>query len=106
MPLGTVSEVSRTSAAFSPKIARSRRSSGASSVSLFGVILPDQDVARLHLGADADHAVRAQVLQGLLAHVRNVARDLLGAQLGVAGADLELLDVDRGVDVVAAPRAR
>src|SRR5512132_2481528 len=40
MPLGTVSEVSFTSAAFSPKIARSKRSSGASSVSLFGVILP------------------------------------------------------------------
>ncbi len=40
VPLGTRSEVSRTSAAFSPKIARSRRSSGASSVSVFGVILP------------------------------------------------------------------
>ena len=40
VPEGTVSEVSFTSAAFSPKIARSRRSSGANSVSLFGVILP------------------------------------------------------------------
>ena len=40
VPLGTVSDVSRTSAAFSPKIARNNRSSGASSVSLLGVILP------------------------------------------------------------------
>ena len=39
-PWGTFSEVSRTSRAFSPKIARSRRSSGVSSVSPFGVTLP------------------------------------------------------------------
>ncbi len=40
VPGGTLSEVSRTSAAFSPKIARKRRSSGESSVSPFGVTLP------------------------------------------------------------------
>ena len=40
MPGGTVSEVSRTSPAFSPKIARSSFSSGVSWVSPFGVILP------------------------------------------------------------------
>ena len=39
-PCGTFSDVSRTSRAFSPKIARSRRSSGVSSVSPFGVTLP------------------------------------------------------------------
>ncbi len=39
-PDGTFSEESFTSAAFSPKMALSRRSSGASSVSLLGVILP------------------------------------------------------------------
>ena len=39
-PGGTRSEVSRTSPAFSPKIARSSRSSGESWVSPFGVILP------------------------------------------------------------------
>ncbi len=39
-PCGTFSEVSRTSRAFSPKIARSRRSSGVSSVSPLGVTLP------------------------------------------------------------------
>src|SRR5206468_193872 len=40
MPGGTVSDVSRTSPAFSPKIARSSFSSGVSCVSPFGVILP------------------------------------------------------------------
>ena len=39
-PCGTFSEVSRTSRAFSPKIARSSRSSGVSSVSPLGVTLP------------------------------------------------------------------
>src|ERR1043165_7737237 len=39
-PCGTLSEVSRTSRAFSPKIARSSRSSGVSSVSPLGVTLP------------------------------------------------------------------
>ena len=39
-PCGTRREVSRTSLAFSPKIARSRRSSAVSSVSPFGVTLP------------------------------------------------------------------
>ncbi|SGA32773.1 Uncharacterised protein [Chlamydia abortus] len=40
VPGGTVREASLTSAAFSPKIARNKRSSGANSVSDFGVILP------------------------------------------------------------------
>ena len=40
VPEGTFKELSFTSAAFSPKIARSSFSSGAKSVSLLGVILP------------------------------------------------------------------
>ena len=62
--------------------------------------LADEDVARLHLGADADDARLVEVLEGLLADVRDVARDLFLAELGVAGDALELLDVDRGEDVV------
>ena len=62
--------------------------------------LADEDVARLHLGADADDAALVEVLEGLLADVRDVARDLFLAELGVAGDALELLDVDRGEDVV------
>ncbi len=58
--------------------------------------LPDEDIARLDLRADADDAVLVEVAQRVLAYVRNVARDLLGAQLGISRLDLVLLDVDRG----------
>ncbi len=81
--------------------------------------LADEDVARLHVGADADDAAVVEVAQVGLRHVRDVARDLLGPELRVARLDLELLDVDGGVvvllhhllgdedrvlEVVAAPR--
>ena len=62
--------------------------------------LADQDVAGLHLGADADDAALVEVGQHLLGDVRDVPGDLLGAQLGVAGVDLVLLDVDRREHVV------
>ena len=62
--------------------------------------LADQDVTGLHLGADAHDAGLVQVLERFLRDVRDVARDLFLAQLGVAGLDLELLDVDRGEAVV------
>src|SRR6185295_2627957 len=57
--------------------------------------LADEDVARLHLRADADDAGLVEVLQGLVADVRDVARDLLGTELRVARDALELLDVHR-----------
>ena len=62
--------------------------------------LADQDVARHHVGADPDDAALVEVGEDLLGHVRDVPGDLLGAQLGVPGVDLVLLDVDRGEDVV------
>ncbi len=62
--------------------------------------LADEDVARADLGADADDAALVEVLQDVLGQVRDVARDLLGAQLRVAGVDLVLLDVDRREHVV------
>src|SRR5262245_40023031 len=62
--------------------------------------LTDQDVARLHLGADADDARFVEILERLVTDVRDVARDLLGSELGVTGHALELLDVDRGEEVV------
>ena len=46
--------------------------------------LADQDVARLDLSADVDDAVLVEILQGLLADVGDVARDLFGAELRVA----------------------
>ena len=62
--------------------------------------LADEQVARAHLGADADDAAVVEVAQRLLRAVRDVARDLLVAELGRAGVDLVLVDVDRGQDLV------
>ena len=53
------------------------------------------------LGADVDDALLVEVLEGLLADVRDVAGDLLGPELGVARLHLVLLDVDAGEQVVA-----
>ena len=62
--------------------------------------LAHQDVAGVDLGAHADDAPLVQVLQGVLAHVGDVAGDLLGTQLGVPGLGLVLLDVNGGEDVL------
>ena len=62
--------------------------------------LADQDVARHDVGADADDPAVVEVGEDLLGDVRDVPGDLLRAELGVAGVDLVLLDVDRGEDVV------
>ena len=62
--------------------------------------LADQQVAGADLGADADDAAVVEVAQRLLRAVRDVAGDLLVAELGRAGVDLVLLDVDRGELVV------
>ena len=62
--------------------------------------LADEDVAGADLGPDADDAFLVEVLEDVLGEVRDVAGDLLGAELGVAGVDLVLLDVDRGEHVV------
>ena len=62
--------------------------------------LAAQDVAGAHFRADVDDAGFVEVLQRLFRDVRNVARDFLRTQLGVAGHHLELLDVDRREHVV------
>ena len=99
-PCGTLSEVSRTSRAFSLKIARISFSSAVSSVSPFGVTLPTSRSPDGDLGADPDDAALVEVAQALLGAVRDVAGDLLVAELRRAGVDLVLLDVDRGELVV------
>ena len=71
-PWGTLRLVSRTSRAFSPKIARSRRSSGVSSVSPFGRDLADEHVAGADLGADADDAAVVEVGEDVVAQVGDV----------------------------------
>src|SRR5205823_6925655 len=63
--------------------------------------LAHQDVALLHRGADAHDARLVEIAQRSFRDVRNVASDLFRSELGVAGLDLELLDVDGGVVVLA-----
>ena len=62
--------------------------------------LADQHVAGADLGADADDAALVEVGEDVLGEVRDVPGDLLGAELGVAGVDLVLVDVDRREHVV------
>ena len=100
MPEGTFSEVSFTSAAFSPKMARSRRSSGASSVSLLGVILPTRMSPGLTSAPMRMTPSGPRFFKRLFAQVGNVAGDFLRAELGVAGADFEFVNVNGGEDVV------
>ncbi len=119
IPGGALSDASLTSPAFSPKIALSSFSSGVGFRLALGRDLADQDVAFEDLGADPDDPVLVEVLHGLLAHVRDLPRQLLLAALGVADLEVELLDVQRGegvlrhgalvdddgvLEVVAAPR--
>ena len=80
-------------------MARKRRSSGASSVSLFGVILPTR-CPRLYLGTNADHSVGPKILQGLFTDIGNVTGDFLRAELGIARSDLKFIDVNGGIDVL------
>ena len=62
--------------------------------------LADQDVARVHFGADVDDAGLVEVAQGFLADVRDVAGDVFRPELRVARHHLELVDVDRREHVV------
>ena len=63
--------------------------------------LADQDVAGMHLGTDIDDARLVEIAQAFFTDIRNVAGDRLRPELGVAGHDLEFLDMDRGEHVVA-----
>ena len=99
-PWGTRREVSRTSRAFSPKMARSRRSSAVSSVSPLGVTLPTRMSPECTSAPTRMMPRSSRSLQRILAHVGDVAGDLLRPQLGVAGFDLVFLDVDGGIHVV------
>ena len=65
-----------------------------------GCDLADQNVTRDDIRTDADDAALVEVGEHLFGHVGDIAGDLLGAQLRVAGVNLMLLDVDRGQHVV------
>src|SRR5207249_9309062 len=58
-----------------------------------GSDLAYQDVARANLGPDVDDAPLVEVLEAFLADVGDVARDLLGTQLGIPSLDLVLFNM-------------
>ncbi len=98
-PWGTRREVSRTSRAFSPKMARSRRSSAVSSVSPLGVTLPTRMSPGRTSAPMRTMPRSSRSFSCVFAHVGDVPGDLLGPQLGIPGLALVLLDVDGGEDV-------
>src|SRR3984885_6225569 len=67
----------------------------------FGRYLADQNVVVVDFGADADDAALIQIAQRVLADVGDVAGDFFRTELGVASFDLELLDVEGRVVVLA-----
>ena len=62
--------------------------------------LADQDISRTHLGAHGDDASLVKILESVLAHAGDVAGDLFGPELGVAGVALVFLHMDGGVHIV------
>ena len=99
-PDGTSSESFFTSSPARPKIACSSFSSGVSSLRRLRRHLADQDVARLDERADRTMPCSSRFDSAFGRDVRDVAGELLLAELRLADLDLELLDVDRGVGVV------
>src|SRR5207245_7217046 len=62
-------------------------------------LFPYTTLFRSHFSADTDDTIRAEVLQSLVAEVWDVPSDFFRAKLGVASADFEFIDVNRGEDV-------
>src|SRR5207253_1497081 len=62
--------------------------------------LPNQNIFRPDLRADPNDSILVEVLEHILADIGDVARYLFRPELGVAGFDVELLDMDRGEHVV------
>ena len=62
--------------------------------------LADQDVAVTDFGTNAHDAALIEISEHLIGDIRDIPGDLLSAQLGVAGVDLMLLDMDRGEHVL------
>jgi hypothetical protein len=74
--------------------------SGVVSDSDFGVTLPTRLWPETYHGTDSDDTVLIQLLQIFLAGVRDVASQFSRPELGFPDIGGELLDVDRGIDVL------
>jgi hypothetical protein len=58
--------------------------------------LPDENVARLDFGADPDNSALIKIPKRFFADIRNVAGNIFLTQLGVAGFDFKLLNMNGG----------
>ena len=63
--------------------------------------LTDKIVAGCDFCTDADDAVLVEILECVLADIRDIAGDLLHAEFGVAGFRLILFNMNGGEDVLA-----
>ncbi len=68
--------------------------------------LADQNVAREHLGANANDAVGIEVGNHIVGDVRNLAGNFLGTELGVTCVDFVFRNMDRREEVLGRRRAR
>ena len=60
----------------------------------------DQDISGTNGGADTNDAAFVEVPEERFADVRDVARDFLGPEFGIARLDFKFLDVDRSVVIL------
>ena len=97
-PGGTRKEVSRTSAAFSPKIARRSFSSGVNWVSAFGVSLPTGNIARFQAPMRTTPASSKSFKDSSLT-IWNIRCDFLFAKFGITANAFKLLNIDRSIEV-------
>ena len=63
--------------------------------------LTDQDIARLHIGADADDTVLVEIFRSVFADVRNVGSKLLDTAFGIAHFHNIFVDMHRSEDILA-----
>ena len=61
--------------------------------------LADEHIAGVHFSTDTDDAIRVEIGDHVFGDVRDLAGDLLRAELGIACIDLVFRDMDRGEQV-------
>ncbi len=59
----------------------------------------DENIARLHFRAESDDSVDAEISQKILADVRNIAGDLFGTEFRIAARNLELINMNTGINI-------
>ena len=61
--------------------------------------LTDEDVAGVNLGSDVDDTVLVEILEHIIADIRDVACDFLGSELCITGFGVVFVNMDRCVNI-------